>query len=311
MDDKARDDLAREELARELHGRGVEFGPGCHPLKPGPCVTSIRYCDAFDRAGYAALFPEVGSASDHFPDPIDFRIQFDREPFVDLIGRESLNFVVANHLLEHLVNPVRFLEQCYHVLAPGGLLYLGLPDKRRIFDRFRRRTTLADLLARFEAGVTDVTEEQVAEYINQVEWPTVPARVGDPAQREWLQWHAQRSVHVNVWVLDDIIELLLHLGRDRGMVWALHDGVIGGGEFLLLLRKSDRADVLDAYPTTLTRLHGEAGQRRMDRLVDQTRSAVAGLEEHVAEVLGFVRGFKKVAGSVPGGGLIRRLAKKG
>ena len=83
----------------------------------------------------------------------------------EVLSREALDFVVANHLLEHLVNPVRFLEQCYQVLAPGGLLFLGLPDKRRIFDRFRRRTTLSDLLARYEAGTTEVTEEQVAEFL--------------------------------------------------------------------------------------------------------------------------------------------------
>ncbi|HEY1377127.1 MAG TPA: methyltransferase domain-containing protein, partial [Gemmataceae bacterium] len=169
MDDEARDRLVREELARELHGRGVEFGPGCHPLKPGPCVTSIRYCDALDRAAYAALFPEVGDAVRDFPDPIDFRVHVDREPFVDLIGHESLDFMVANHLLEHLVNPIGFLAQCHQVLVPGGLLYLGLPDKRHIFDRHRRRTPLADLLARDAAGQTDPTDEQIAEFVNQVE----------------------------------------------------------------------------------------------------------------------------------------------
>src|SRR5215831_21070816 len=109
MDADKTGESPREELARELHGHGVEFGPGCNPLKKGRCVASIRYCDAFDRADYAAMFPEVGEAAARFPDPIDFRIQFDREPFVNLIGRESLDFVIANHLLEHLVNPIRFL----------------------------------------------------------------------------------------------------------------------------------------------------------------------------------------------------------
>jgi SAM-dependent methyltransferase len=311
MGHKTAGESPREMLARELHGHGVEFGPGCHPLKTGPCVTSVRYCDAFDRKNYAAMFPEVGEAAEGFPDPIDFRIQFDQEPFADLIGRESLDFVVANHLLEHLVNPIRFLEQCYQVLVPGGLLYLGLPDKRHIFDCYRRRTTLAELLTRYESGVTEVSAEQIAEFVNHAEWPDEPLRPGDPTQRAQFEWHARRSVHVNVWVLDDIVELLLHLGRGRGMPWSLYDGVIGDGEFLLLLLKASSPDVLDAYPTTLARLYGESSQRRVAQAVEEVETAFSGLEEKFGEVIRFVRGFKKVANSVPGGSLLRRMAKKG
>src|SRR5262245_15721423 len=87
---------ARERLARELHGHGVEFGPGCHPLPLGPFVSSMRYCDAHDQASFAAEFPEVAGTAEKFP-AIDFRLQFDREPFADRIGRSSLDFVVANH----------------------------------------------------------------------------------------------------------------------------------------------------------------------------------------------------------------------
>jgi predicted SAM-dependent methyltransferase len=311
MDEKARNELAREELARELHGHGVEFGPGCHPVKLGPCVSSIRYCDVFDRAGYAALFPEVGAAANHFPDPIHFQLQFDREPFADRIGRESLDFVVANHVLEHLINPIRFLEQCFQVLKLGGLLYLGLPDKRRIFDRYRRRTPLSDLIVRYETGETEVSAERVAEYLNQVEWPAEQIRPDNPEHRALIEWHARRSIHVNVWMLDDIIELLQHLGRHRDMPWALYDGMVGGGEFLLLLRKSDRQDVLDAYPSTLARLYAEATQRRLEQAADQAAATLVGLEREVGEMIRFVRGFKKVAGSMPGGGLIGRWAKKG
>ncbi len=301
----------RERLARELHGRGVEFGPGCHPLPLGPFVTSIRYCDAHNRAGFATEFPEVGATVQQFPDPIDYRLHFDREPFVDRIGRGSLDFVVANHLLEHLVNPIRFLEQCYELLAPDGLLYLGLPDKRFIFDRYRRRTPLSALLARYRAGATEVTDDQIAEFVNQVERPAEPLRPGDPGQRETFERHRRRSVHVNVWVLDDVIELFLHLGRSLGMPWALYDGAIGEGEFLLLFRKSDRAEVLDLYPMTLMRLHAEAVRNSSSLAGGNLEQRVRDIAAEVAEMGRFVRGFKKVAGAVPGGQTVRRWIKKG
>jgi SAM-dependent methyltransferase len=298
------DDSGREYLARELHGHGVEFGPGCKPLKLGPFVSSIRYCDAHDRAGFRELFPEVGGLVEQFPDPIDFRLHFDREPFVDRIGRGSLDFVVANHLLEHLVNPIRFLEQCYEVLAPDGLLFLGLPDKRCIFDRDRRRTPLSDLLARYEAGAKEVSDEQIAEFVNQVDRPAEPLRPGDAERSAEFAWHRIRSIHVNVWVLDDVLELFTYLGRRMGMPWALYDGAIGEGEFLLLFRKTDRAEVCDLYPLTLSRLYDEAGRRHLER-------QLAVMAQEIAETCRFVRGFKKVASAVPGGGALRKWVKKG
>jgi SAM-dependent methyltransferase len=296
-----RDDESRTRFARELHGHGVEFGPGTHPLPLGPFATSIRYCDAHDRAGFTALFPNLADEVSQFPDPIDFRLQFDREPFVDVVGRGSLDFVVANHLLEHLIDPIRFLEQCYAVLAPGGLLFLGLPDKRRTFDRDRQRTPLADLITRYQAGELEASDERILEFVNTVERPNSPVRIDDPGIREYLALQRRRSVHLNVWIPDDIIELLLYLGRQRGMPWALYDGAIGGGEFLFLLRKAEQVEVLEQYPTTLARLHAEAIQRQADRATD-------GLRRDMAKRGWLVRGIKRVATAVPGGRMIRKLA---
>jgi SAM-dependent methyltransferase len=285
----------RRRLARDLHGRGVELGPGCHPLKLGPFVEEIRYCDAHDRASFARAFPEVAHA-EKFPDPVDFRLQFDREPFADRIGRGTLDFAVANHLLEHLVNPIRFLEQCYEVLKLGGILYLGLPDKRRVFDRDRRRTQLSDLIARFEADESDLSDERVAEFVNLVEQPEVALRPGDPSQRDVFEWHRRRSVHVNVWLVDDIVELFLHRGRRLEMSWELYDGALGGDEFLLLFRKSDRPEVLDQYPAVLARLHAEATQIRLESALSGLLERVSELEQQVAGPSRFARRPKRKAG---------------
>jgi SAM-dependent methyltransferase len=286
------DEDDRGRLARELHGRGVEFGPGCHPLPLGRFVTSIYYCDAHDRGAFAALFELPPEEIVGFPERIDYRLQFDREPFVDLIGRESLDFVIANHLLEHLVDPIRFLGQCYELLAPGGMLFLGLPDKRRSFDRDRRRTTLADLVARNESGVTEASDERILEFVNQVERPHAPVGLDDPGVRDYLAEQRRKSVHLNVWVPDDFIELFQYLGRHRGMPWALYDGALGGDEFLFLFRKSAHADAADLYPATLARLYAEATQRRIDRAGRE----IAALRAELSRRSWLARGIHRVAG---------------
>lgn len=309
MDRDTRDTFGRDMLSRELQGNGVEFGPGCHPLKLGMFVKSIRYCDAHDRAAFAKLFPEAGESVRDFPDPIDFRLQFDREPFVDVIGRCSLDFVVANHLLEHLLDPIGFLDQCYQLLAPGGMLFLGLPDKRWIFDRNRRRTTLADLIARHESGEKDASDERIAEFVNQVERPNEPISADDPGVRDYLDAHRRRSVHLNVWILDDIVELLQYLGRERKMPWALYDGALGSGEILLLMRKTERVQVLDHYGTTLARLHYDATRRQLDAL-EVRLGGTARVNDSTAPDNGFVRSLKRVAKSVPGSDSLKRWIRR-
>jgi ubiquinone/menaquinone biosynthesis C-methylase UbiE len=42
-----------------------------------------------------------------------------------------VDFVIANHLLEHLEDPVRGLVEMCRVLRPRGVLYVALPHPRR------------------------------------------------------------------------------------------------------------------------------------------------------------------------------------
>jgi predicted SAM-dependent methyltransferase len=58
----------------------------------------------------------------------------------------SQDFVIANHMLEHVEDPIAALEHQLRVLKPGGILYLTLPDARHSFDSPRQRTTVEHLL---------------------------------------------------------------------------------------------------------------------------------------------------------------------
>jgi SAM-dependent methyltransferase len=64
----------------------------------------------------------------------------------------SLDFVVANHVLEHVEDPIDALEHQLRVLRPGGVLYLTLPDARHSFDAARPRTTVEHLLRDHREG---------------------------------------------------------------------------------------------------------------------------------------------------------------
>lgn len=301
----------RKELARQLHGDGVEFGPGCHPLPLGPFVDTIRYCDAFTRSGFAEHFPEVGDQIRSFPDPIHFVLDFDKEPFVEVIGRQSLDFIVANHVLEHLVNPLRFLEQCHQLLRNEGILFVGQPDKRRMFDRDRKRTTLADVVSRYEQNQSILSEAKIIEYVNQVDQPEQMFTPQSEDFEQQVQWHRKRSLHVNVWLIDDLIELFLYQGRQLQIYWELIDGIMAEDEFLLLFRKAETPDVLDSYPGTLARLWNESQKllwerQYLPRLEELQQLSVTlhrqllVADERLRETQNFVRRLKSIARSLPG-----------
>jgi len=67
----------------------------------------------------------------------------------------SYDFVLSSHMLEHTANPLLALQEWKRLLADGGALVLLLPDRRHTFDHRRPVTTLAHLIADFNAGMRE------------------------------------------------------------------------------------------------------------------------------------------------------------
>lgn len=293
-------DPFRADLARELQGSGIEFGPGVHPLPLGPFVRQIRYVDRFDRDSFAQSFPETAAARDHFPSQIDFRLNCDSDPFVERIGAASVDFAIANHLLEHLVNPIRFLEQVFAILKPAGRLFIALPDKRHVFDRDRPRTPLADVIGRYQGGETTLSDQRIIDFVRHVDPHSPRFGPGSANFADEVAVHRQRSIHVNVWLVDDVIELFLYLGRNLGTPWELLDGHLGTGEYLLLFRKTSDPSSLDRYPLVLQRLYAERHQRRLEAMNAQLIEILHVMDERVRETQNFLHLVKRGLRRLPG-----------
>ena len=126
-------DSRRRRYSRFLTGRGLEIGALGNPM-PLPNASEILYSDVLRPEQIDEMYP----GSRH-PDIIS-----DSERF-DSIATGELDFVVANHVLEHVTDPIGALAEWHRVLKPGGLLLVSLPDKRYTFDYSRKRTPLAHL----------------------------------------------------------------------------------------------------------------------------------------------------------------------
>src|SRR5437879_3953243 len=149
----------RGHLARWLAGEGIEIGALHRPLDVPP-GASVRYVDRLPEKELRRHYPELegrwlapvsvlGSAED-----------------LSAIPDESVDFVVANHLLEHLEYPIRGLAEFHRVLKPGGALYMALPDQRRTFDRERRLTPVEHVLEEQRRGSAE--QNRRAHYMDWV-----------------------------------------------------------------------------------------------------------------------------------------------
>ncbi|MGD9971476.1 MAG: class I SAM-dependent methyltransferase [Desulfatirhabdiaceae bacterium] len=67
--------------------------------------------------------------------------------------QEKFDLIIANHVIEHIPDTIRWLNEIHHVLVPGGKLFLSVPDKRYTFDIVRRNTTFVDMLRNYNNSV--------------------------------------------------------------------------------------------------------------------------------------------------------------
>nr|MDQ3640790.1 class I SAM-dependent methyltransferase [Actinomycetota bacterium] len=155
-------ETARRQLSRHLVGQGIELGPGPKPFSALMPSTTVRYLDAWAPSDNADRFPEIEQSEFAPPDII---CDFNDEGLAP-IEDASQDFAVASHVLEHVANPLRMLCELHRVVRPGGMVLILLPDRHNTFDRHRPPTTLSHLVEEFEAGVTEVDDAHIEEFIS-------------------------------------------------------------------------------------------------------------------------------------------------
>ena len=131
---------------------GVEFGPSYNPVVPkaeGYTVFVIDHADEETlRDKYRGHPVDIGRI-----EPVD-AIDDGGELTNLLPEGQQFDYIVASHVFEHLPDPIGFLQRCERALAPGGRLFLMLPDRRFTFDYFRPVSTLGDMLEAYLEGRT-------------------------------------------------------------------------------------------------------------------------------------------------------------
>jgi SAM-dependent methyltransferase len=192
----------RREAAPFLEGAGVELGAfdsPC-PVSPGARVT---YCDLRDVDSSKEVFPETRTLELVEPSVL---VDVDRQGLA-MFSDGSQDFAIANHVLEHLANPLKCIHELLRIVRPGGHVVLSVPDHRYTVDRGRAVTSFDHVLGEYEAGVTEVDPVHFVDTLALTR-PDVLAR-GVDAIVEELAILKSRREHAHVWDSETFRALVL------------------------------------------------------------------------------------------------------
>lgn len=209
----------RHLFANVLQGEGIEIGALHHPL-PVPNGVRVRYVDYKTREQNILIHPELDAAK-----IVETDFVCDGEK-LEIVGDESQDFVIANHMVEHCINPLGTIQQFLRVLRPGGLLFIALPDKRYTFDVLRPVTPFSNPAEDFRNNRRVEPLEMYHEFENAV---------NDRDGQETFD--KQANIHFHAWTQGEILELFIEARRTFNLPLEIELAGRNGIEFIVLLRK--------------------------------------------------------------------------
>jgi len=241
----------------------------------------VRYVDRLTEPELRTHYPEL-SAEAFVPVSI-----IGNAEDLSALADGSVDFVIANHLIEHLENPIGGLQEMTRVLRNGGVLYMALPDPRATFDRDRPPTPFAHVLDEYRNGTSSTREAHFAEWVAlaepYVEWLQEPGvkkgaeRVGELLQLDY-------SIHYHVWRPQDFFEFVVLSAREVALdlepLEFLPCNRSDDNEYILICRKGASLPLPD-----LPRLPSETD-------VDELRARVASLTTAHDRVVGEMGGLQ-------------------
>lgn len=130
----------------------LEIGPGYSPLAPKAAGWRTHIVDHAPqdllRAKYATADVDINVIEE--VDTVWAGGPLHEAVPAVLLGR--VDTILASHVLEHMPDPIGFLQSASRLVTPLAVLSLALPDRRYCFDCFRPWTTTGDWLEAHRRG---------------------------------------------------------------------------------------------------------------------------------------------------------------
>ena len=221
-------DIRLYTVCRYIKGCGIEIGALNSPLAV-PAGVKVRYVDRLSVNELRIQYPELGN---HILVDVDI---IDNGETLKTIGSESLDFVIANHFLEHCENPIEAIKTFLRVLKKKGIVYLTVPDKRFTFDNNRPITTLNHIIKDYNEGADR------SRYKHFREWKImITKKFKDDRDRNLNILKSEKySIHFHVWTYFEILELMIFLKRKLNFNFEVREFIFFGNQATFILEKGE------------------------------------------------------------------------
>ena len=210
-----------------LFGNGIEIGALHSPLKV-PANAKVSYVDRMSVSDLKKHYPKFDENKLVKVDIVD-----DGE-FLLKIPDASVDFVIANHMIEHCENPIVTIENYLRVLKLGGIIYMAVPDKRYSFDIDRPVTSLEHLIRDYKEGPQWSRREHFEEWVRLVE----KTHTNEVEKRIKQLLAMDYSIHFHVWTQESFLELLLYCREQSELKIEIELVQKSVHEFLTVMRKT-------------------------------------------------------------------------
>ena len=132
----------------------LELGPSVSPMAPrsaGWDVTVVDHATQEELVEKYKVDPNVTVANIEKVDYV-----WSNGPLHEAVPPElhgTFDVLIASHVIEHLPNPIGFLQSAARLLRPDtGVVALAVPDKRWCFDYFKQISSTGDFFAAHRVG---------------------------------------------------------------------------------------------------------------------------------------------------------------
>lgn len=208
-----------------IEGNGIEIGALHNPLKVDENKAKVKYIDKYPKKNLLENFPDLAQDAENIVEPdILCDINIDG---LSKLEDNSQDFVIANHLIEHLYNPISLIKDFYRVTKDNGIIYIAIPDKTVTFDIDRTLTSVGHLENDYKNNINYIEKEHLQDVLNKP--------VDSITQKE-MDHYDKTSFHVHVWNCDTFNEFLLHLITEHQLKLKIVDLKTYFDEYCLILK---------------------------------------------------------------------------
>jgi SAM-dependent methyltransferase len=197
----------RNFLAQQyLSGKGIEIGAAHLPIKL-PKSAKVKYVDVFSTEDLRKVFPQEYKTA-----PLVEVDVVDDGETLSKFKDDSLDFIIANHFIEHCLDPIGTIINMYKKLRKEGVLYMAIPNKQYTFDKPRDITPYEHLLEEHKDKSKSKfrkahTEEAVRLTIDELRPSDIPSKVQEILDSGF-------RIHYHVWGQPGMTELFVRLAQD-------------------------------------------------------------------------------------------------